>query len=222
MRNIVKLSELTIIGIAVLSLILGLVLDIVKFEIIIFASVLFIVIYLINMFLLSLISHKKELSDFNKNLKILHTIIKGVITSSPILLSVNDIKNLEKECKEEVWVATLDLQHDLGPFKEVVVNNIKRGVHYRYILPQNDINRASTNQLIRTCESYKNNISFCFTEHFPFITETVVYDPSSEKTTGYIVLPISNSIEKRFILIVDKNEMRRIRGVIYKYVKEEG
>ena len=101
-----------------------------------------------------------------------------------------------------IWVITPDLSKDGDPgesaFQRVVGHNIRRGVHYTYVYPDNDITRARAVAVRRLFQHYPEQLQCCAVPVDDFarlsISHMVLYNPSMEEScdavTAFLEAPV--------------------------------
>jgi hypothetical protein len=116
------------------------------------------------------------------------------------MLTTPKLCKFEKQSKApEIWLISSDLSEDCigGPFQRVVAANLKRGIRYRYFVPDKPEIRSRVKQLV---EYNKNpqNLEFTYlSDDFFFLVpkfDFAIYNPLKEKGTervAYMGIPVS-------------------------------
>lgn len=114
------------------------------------------------------------------------------------LYSIQKIADLESNINVPlIWVLTSDLSHDIigGYFQKIVENNLKRGVKYRYFLPDNPENQGRVKSL-RIYYNDNPDVSFTFLKVDFFIIsnnfQVIIYNPFKQndgQRDGFITIP---------------------------------
>jgi len=128
------------------------------------------------------------------------------------LRTTDQLVSLEAEIKgSEVWLISSDLSEDAvgGPFQDVVGQNLRRGVGYRYFVPDRPDMRARVEQVRKRHNSPKN-LSFTYlTDRFFFLTpdlDFTIYDPFNEtgQRAGYMGIPAVGEKKHYHAMVDDK------------------
>lgn len=140
-----------------------------------------------------LVDVKEEIrSHFDKNL------IDWLKTPEQ-LIEIENSKDVN-----EVWIVSLDLTDDVenGKFYQTIKRNIRRGIKYRYFVPETDF--EATKILFNSFESEKNkgNISIgsLSNDYFRFMPKLdfVIYNPEQkQKTNRYGFMCLPHTIDKK-------------------------
>lgn len=101
------------------------------------------------------------------------------------IIKSDDLPHLERRCSNEVWILASDLHTEKRKdVKELVTNNLKRGINYKYFISNNYSVIADAKDLISEFSSNISNSSdyefyFIDDDYFFFIDglDIVIYDP---------------------------------------------
>lgn len=106
---------------------------------------------------------------------------------------------------EEIWVVSPDLYYEDvsdadglsdGAFTGVVQNNLKRGITYRYFIPDKPSLRTRMDALLSLCNHSSNIRVYYYSDEFFFLVhgmDIVVYEPKKtprQGRRGFIGLPL--------------------------------
>jgi len=151
----------------------------------------------------------------------LHTeTLEKAIGWPPWLVSNTKLRNIERKARSIV-VITPDLEHDVGPFKDVVLQNLVAGKKYRYIILKNPTSednwgkfRLDINKLGITVGRSKS-VDHIFLEEKEqklSIFEMVLYDPyNDDSRCGFWALPRGQFTEN---VKMDESHFSKIRREI--------
>ena len=210
------MSEIVTVFAAVLALIAGYILNFVSLEAMIIVVGLIALLYISNIVFLYYLS--KRIMPLELFIEEVSLAAKTLGRKIPLLLSEQEIIDIERKTKTEVWVATLDLENDLGTFLEVVQFNIHRNVLYHYILPRNKQNEIKAAQLVKLSRA-NGQMRFFFVDEFPYTTEIVIYDPLEDHSRAYLVLPVNS--DECFVLLTDPAKVRDLWSKLLNLAKIE-
>ena len=126
------------------------------------------------------------------------------------LISREELLRIEQRTKaKEVWIISHGLQEetDKQTYLGVVRKNIKRGIKYTYVVPDNDVTRARAEQ-IRAAHRNSSKIVFRFIkeEFFDLVAaqDIAILGPvgeGSESMKAYMNLPVSRGGSEYFIVL---------------------
>lgn len=141
--------------------------------------------------------------------------LQDVLIGKPQIISLDEIINLERNVKKEIWIATYDLTYDLEFFIDTAAYNLERGITYIHYIPQDM--EVSYRELVekikgklRKKEAIKNKkVKFVKRELLPL--NIVLYDPMSEKQ-GYIYVP---EAEANLFLKFDAASFQQVRNYFH-------
>ena len=128
---------------------------------------------------------------------------------------------------EKIWVATVDLDHDVegGLFAKVVAANLGRGTMYRFLVPDEPGLRAKASEI----EAYYGsaNLSFAYVARnrlTPWVhTNVVVYNPDSAvKTIAFQELAISQDTRGRLWAELESEAAHATEGYLQELFKTVG
>ncbi len=120
------------------------------------------------------------------------------------ILTDSELATRESRVHGEVWVISRDLAYDTETFMRIVRENLRRGVSYRYLIPDNpeiirkflSLRDDLTRDLaIKPVSPQTETASVTITARvveglFPFLAEHGIYDPKdAEHRTGFTVFP---------------------------------
>jgi hypothetical protein len=115
------------------------------------------------------------------------------IRHAQIILSLDEVKQLESKVANEVWLIEPSLDTDLKMFGEIIRRNlIERGIKYRYLIPR-------TRGVIRQWERFVHELGYDPKNHHtlevrtiePHVieSEVVIYNPYSQQEDVLIMSP---------------------------------
>lgn len=127
-------------------------------------------------------------------------VMNGITVKVEGMITIKELKVIESSALREVWIMCPSLLLDRGYLKEVIAGNLKRGVKYRYILPDTKEVRARYQELLKDWEKNKidtpNQVEVLFIRHSEIFTDVGVYDPMTERAKGIIWTPPLPAFEK--------------------------
>lgn len=139
------------------------------------------------------------------SIKTVKEVIEGKFGEA--LITYEDLIQIEGSVnpKGEIWVLTSALQLEEVELKEVIYNNFKKGIKYKYFIPEEDLRlqkrmRDLANKWQQDCElsvdEAKEQIQcYIVPKHFAYMT-VIVYDPYKEPPTVLVKFPTSEFYEK--------------------------
>lgn len=123
------------------------------------------------------------------------------------LITYENLKQIEGNVEEnrEIWVLTSALQLEGVELREVIRSNFKKGIKYKYLIPQEDkrlqqrmieLARKWQQDCGLSMEDAKEQIQcYLVPKHFAYMT-VIVYDPYKEPPTVLVKFPTSEFYEK--------------------------
>lgn len=137
----------------------------------------------------------KVVSETNKN-----TLLEGISIRIEGVITPPQLKAIESSVSEEAWIMCPSLLLDRGYLFEVVTNNLKRGVIYKYVLPDTKKVRSRFQQLIKHWEKEGIDVSLqvkaLFIKDAEIFTDVGIYDPLTKKAKAIIWMPPLPEFEK--------------------------
>ncbi len=115
------------------------------------------------------------------------------IRHSDIILRLDDVKQLETQVANEVWLIEPSLDTDLKMFNEIIKHNLlERKIRYRYLVPR-------TRGIFRQWERFVRDLGYDSESHHtlavrtvePHVieSEVVIYDPYAQQEDVLIMSP---------------------------------
>lgn len=114
------------------------------------------------------------------------------IRHAEIILNLDVVREVEKAVRREVWLIQPSLDTDLKMFCEVIRDNLKRGVKYRYLLPKTTGLQRQIARFLEKVECPPGegvHLEIRTVEPHLIESEVVVYDPFTEKEDVMIMSP---------------------------------
>jgi hypothetical protein len=113
------------------------------------------------------------------------------ISRSEIILSLDDIKNIEKCVRNEVWIIEPTLDTDLKVFNGIIKTNLlERNVRYRYLLPLQTGARRQWQRFVQALGCDKHDALEARTvEPYLVESEVTIYDPYTDQEDVLIMSP---------------------------------
>jgi len=126
----------------------------------------------------------------------------------------------------EVWLVTSDLSEDIpgAIFFDIVHTNLKRGIHYRYFIPQSLQTEAQARQLVENHKGVGKLDVVYLSDEFFFLSQGLditIYDPfnKSGKRCGFLGLPVHS--EERVHAALRTEFVDLVIGRLHKQLAEE-
>jgi hypothetical protein len=167
-----------------------------------------------------LLNRINALNDSISELKIINQNMLG-----RSLINYEQLASIEKgvEEKEEIWVLTSHLQLEDAEFRELIIDNLRRGIVYKYLLPLEDLDLQRTmielmqnwqEQGKLTNEDIQRQVQcFLVPKHLTYMT-VVIYGPHSAKNPTVIVkFPESETYEKGKYPFIYKVDIKPRAGI---------
>lgn len=150
-----------------------------------------------------------EISDeiYNEMSLMLNQYWDGEIPGVPGIIKDEDLAKYEAKIDcSEIWLVSYDLESEFndGLYQDVVINNLKRGIKYKYFVAQTPgIEVTIDNEVINTLpdECKQNFEYFILKNEFFFLVDNidfVIYDPYNAASSGisgckaYMSMVLSN------------------------------
>lgn len=114
------------------------------------------------------------------------------IRHAEIILNLDAVRQLERAVQSEVWLIQPSLDTDLKMFCEVIRDNLKRGVKYRYLLPKAAGLQRQAQRFLEKVECgprEQAHLQIRTVEPHLIESEVVIYDPFSGKEDVMIMSP---------------------------------
>lgn len=136
------------------------------------------------------------------------------------IITTEQMAEHEKSCSvSEIWLVSSDMSEDVsgGPFQDIVVANIKRGIKYRYFVPDKAEMRARIEQLRKNNNNSKNlSVSFLNDDFFFLVPrlDFAIYNPFKERGNeriAYMGIP-AESDTARLHARIDNNLIDALIG----------
>jgi len=187
------------------------------------------------LFILSKIISEEIVSNDNKNSSEIITLLGKKLGDDKLLMNTRDgvdferkrifcTSCLKKRCKnkaggkskckdycEEIWLLTQDLEEDKedGPYTQVVTENLKKGIKYRYIGPKDDAITAKSDDIKKNNNNDPNLFFHYLDKNFFFLSPKLdlsIYNPT--KTRGaerraFMGLPLEGKNERYQVPVSD-------------------
>ncbi|MFC1561078.1 hypothetical protein ACFL4V_01225 [Candidatus Latescibacterota bacterium] len=139
------------------------------------------------------------------SVKTVKQLIEGKFGES--LITYEDLIQIEGivENNREIWVLTSALQLESVELREVIYKNFKKGIKYKYLIPQED--KRLQKRMIDLAKEWQSSCNLsardaqeqiqCYLvpKHFAYMT-VIVYDPYKDTPTVLVKFPTSEFYEK--------------------------
>lgn len=106
---------------------------------------------------------------------------------------LSDIEKIEKQINgnDEIWVLTSDikLETTVSSISSIIESNLKKGVTYRYFIPETERNNASFLELQRKYNKYENFEIVKISKQYKLLFEkfdVIIYSPDKNYTEGRV------------------------------------
>ena len=141
-------------------------------------------------------------------------------------MNIYSLRSLEKierniKCNEQIWVLTSDvkLETTVSNISKIMDANLKRGIHYKYFIPDIIKNSATILQLESKYKKYLNFDLIVIDEQYKFLFEkmdVVVYSPNNNNRTGFICINFSNSKTNHYFKKFSDEDLLNLIGQLKK------
>jgi hypothetical protein len=221
-------------------------------EIIFICAVISIGLCLGVLFILSKVIYEGIISNADKNHNEIITLLDKKLGNDKLLMNTRDGVDFEKKrvfctscskkgcknktvrklkCKnycEEIWLLTQDLEEDKegGPYAQVVTDNLKKGIKYKYIVPKDDASIKTKSDDIITNNGNNPNLKFYpIDKNFFFLSPKLdlsIYNPIQVKGSerrAFMGIPLEKTGE-RYQVPVSDDLITTIVGTIKQQIEE--
>jgi hypothetical protein len=143
-----------------------------------------------------------SLSRISANCRLISetNMLKGITVKVEGLITIRELRIVESNALREVWIMCPSLLLDRGYLRTVIIENLKKGVKYRYILPDTREVRARYQELVNEWKNNKIEVStqveVLFIKHSEIFTDVGIYDPMTDKAKAVIWTPPLPAFEK--------------------------
>lgn len=157
--------------------------------------------------------------------RIFHLYLK----KSPAILTEQDIMLYEQTVLQQIWVVSPHLFCDSHEFRDVVLGNLQRGIHYKYFVPpplEDDTIYENMKHLLRyliveaehtlSVTEARRGLSFHFCPVAPM--EFFLYDPHTDNYRAFVTLTEGHPY---FYLLLANPMQSSIRTRLYKTVASD-
>lgn len=124
---------------------------------------------------------------------------------------------------DEIWVISNDLSAEVGQYSDIVPNNLKKGVKYKFFYQNTAQNAIRVEQIKRNNNYSPNARYYCLHDDFFFIVANLdftIYDPYSDKRIGYMGIELPNA-DELYAIKVDNNLTDAIASKLVGYLIDE-
>lgn len=154
---------------------------------------------------------QKGIVDFSKELKQRLETQKDITDSTKHNIGIipeHELAEMESsQVFDEIWVISNDLSAEVGQYANIVPNNLKKGIKYKFFYQNTPQNSIRVEQIKRQNNNSPNAEYYCLRDDFFFIVANLdftIYDPYSEKRIGYMGIELPNA-EELYAVKVDRD-----------------
>lgn len=154
---------------------------------------------------------QKGIVDFSKELKKRLETQRDITASSKHSIGIipeHELAEMESsQTFDEIWVISNDLSAEVGQYADIVPNNLKKGIKYKFFYQNTPQNTIRVEQIKRKNKYSTNAEYYCLRDDFFFIVANLdftIYDPYSEKRIGYMGIELPDA-EELYAVKVDRD-----------------
>lgn len=143
------------------------------------------------------------------------------------IYSLKSLEQIEKkvECNEQIWVLTSDvkLETTVSNISQIMDDNLKKGVYYKYFIPDTIKNSATILQLENKNKTYSNFDLIVLDMHYKFLFEkidVIIYYPDNVKRKGFICINFSNNSETHYFKKLSDEDLLNLIGQLKKIAEK--
>lgn len=139
------------------------------------------------------------------------------------IYSLKSLENIEKNIKpdEEIWILTSDvkLETTASNISQIMDSNLKKGILYKYFIPDMMKNSGTILQLESKNKKYVNFDLEIVEKQYKFLFEkmdVVIYSPNKDNRQGFICINFSNKKEEHYYKRFSDEDLLNLIGQLNK------
>lgn len=159
-------------------------------------------------------------TEYNKRIEYKND-IDNSSTQTLGIIPEHELAEMEASCDyEEIWVISNDLSAEVGQYKDIVPQNLKRGIKYKFFYRRTAQNEIRIAEIRRKNGGSKNAEYFCLEDDFFFIVTNLdftIYNPYSEDKIGFMGIELPGA-EELYAIKVARNLTDAIASRLLLYI----
>jgi len=107
------------------------------------------------------------------------------------LTHITELIEIERKSEDEIWIMTWDLVNDLEVYRETIINNLKDGKIYKYIMPDSaeEEMKKLQREIKKSGRELVNKIDWKYVKPSLLESTFVIYNPKKRGYEKVFILP---------------------------------